>query len=198
MSRFLRTHGCAILVVKATIAMIAMFIALSGVAFGQTNNTRFAADAVASDGAIRVPANFRTDYVMLGAWSVSGDVDTGGEVGLHIVYAPRRAVEAYRKTGAFPDGTVLVKELFNGKTEDLTTGRATSAGATAGYFVMVKDDKGRFPGHPLWGDGWGWSFFNADDPVRTTSTDYKVDCLGCHEPARASDLVYDYAYPVMK
>ena len=62
---------------------------------------------------------------------------------------------------------------------------------------MVKDTKGRFPNNPLWGDGWGWSFFNADDRARTVSTDYRADCLGCHEPARSTDLVYDYAYPVL-
>ena len=115
-----------------------------------------------------------------------------------MVYAPRRVVEVFRKTGAFPDGAVLVKELLNGKTEALTTGEATSATSTAGYFVMVKDAKGRFPGNPLWGDGWGWAFFNADDRARTVTEDYQAECLACHEPARPTDLVYDYAYPVLR
>ncbi len=172
--------------------------AVAGTAYSQMADKPYAKGVVDSDGAIRVPENFRTDYVMLGAWSVAGDADTGGGVGLHVVYAPRAAVDAYRRTGAFPDGTVLVKELFNGKTETLTTGEATSAASTAGYFIMVKDAKGRFPGNPLWGDGWGWSFFNADDKVRTVSTDYREDCLACHEPVRSTDLVYDYAYPVLK
>ena len=106
--------------------------AVAGTAFSQMADKPYAEGVVDSDGAIRVPDNFRTDYVMLGAWSVAGDADTGGGVGLHVVYAPRAAVDAYRRTGAFPDGTVLVKELFNGKTEALTTGEATSAASTAG------------------------------------------------------------------
>jgi len=63
---------------------------------------------------------------------------------------------------------------------------------------MVKDSQGRFPGNPLWGDGWGWSFFGADDRTKPVTTDYRADCLGCHEPARATDLIYSRAYPVLQ
>ena len=182
-----------------TAALLTLGVALAaGVTYGQMASKEYAEGIVSEDGSIRLPENFRTDYVMLGAWSVAGDVDTGGNIGLHVVYAPKHAVEGYRKTGKFPDGTVLVKELFNGKTESLTTGEATSAAATAGYFVMVKDDKGRFSGNPLWGDGWGWSFFEADNTRVATTKDYGKECLGCHVPARSTDLVYVEAYPVLK
>jgi len=148
-------------------------------------------------GVIKLPDSFRTDYEFLGAWAVSGDADTGGKIGQHIVYASPGTVKAYRATAKFPDGTVLVKELFNGKTEDLTTGSATSAAAVAGYFVMVKDAAGRNTG-PLWGDGWGWAFFGADNTSQTTTKDYQAECLTCHEPVRDRDLIYSYAYPVLK
>lgn len=190
-----KTIGTAVL-------LAALFIAVSGIlagrdAAGDTAPTPFAQGLVSKDGRIALPENYRRDYVMLGAWSVAGDADTGGEVGLHLVYAPKDTVAAYRATGAFPDGAVLVKELFSGRTESLTTGEATSAASAAGTFIMVKDETGRFPGNPLWGDGWGWSFFTADDNSRSVTTDYRNDCLGCHEPARASDLIYSYAYPVL-
>ncbi|WP_262693511.1 cytochrome P460 family protein [Kordiimonas aquimaris] len=162
------------------------------------SNKSFAGEAVSAEGHIRVPENFRTDYVLMGSWSVAGDADTGGEIGLHIVYAPKNAVTAYRETGAFPDETVIVKELFTGETEFLTTGEATRAKDLVGYFVMVKDDKNRFPDNPLWGEGWGWSFFEGKTPNKTISTDYKSDCLACHEPARETDFIYTNAYPVLK
>jgi hypothetical protein len=170
---------------------------LVGATYGDVAGKGYAKGVVAADGSIRVPDDFRTDYVMLGAGSVSGDGDTGGNIGLHVVYAPKWAVETYRKTGQFADGTVLVKELFKGTTEHLTTGRATGAAAEAGYFVMVKDDMGRYPESPLWGDGWGWSFFTADNKEATTTKDYKSECLGCHIPARSTDLVYVEGYPVL-
>ncbi|MEM7224400.1 MAG: cytochrome P460 family protein [Pseudomonadota bacterium] len=173
-------------------------LALTNGASGQMGQKTFAEGIVSEDGEIALPADFRTDYVLLGAWSVAGDADTGGEVGLHIVYAPKSAIAGYRATGRFPDGTVLVKELFTGATETLTTGEATRAHENAGYFVMVKDAQGRFPDNPLWGDGWGWAFFAAGDTAAPVTKDYVAECLACHEPARASDLVYVEAYPVLK
>ncbi len=181
-----------------TLVVFTGILVATGAAIAQMTDKSFARGVVSADGAIRLPSNFRTDYVMLGAWSVAGDADTGGAVGLHVVYAPRSAVEGYRKTGKFPDGTVLVKELFKGKTETLTTGEATSAAGPAGHFVMVKDTKGRFPGNPLWGDGWGWAFFKPGETTKTATKDYKGECLACHEPVRSTDLVYDYAYPILK
>jgi Cytochrome P460 len=77
-----------------------------------------------------------------------------------MVYALPGTIAAYRKDGHFPDGTVLVKEVFKTTTKDMTTGTVSSAGALAGWFVMVKDNVDRFPGNKLWGDGWGWSWFD--------------------------------------
>ena len=186
------------LAMRTSAALILAFALVVGATYGHVAGKEYAQGVVAADGSMHVPENFRTDYVMLGSWAVTGDADTGDSIGLHVVYAPKSAVEVYRRTGKFPDGTVLVKELFNGKTENLTTGKATSAASGAGYFVMVKDDKGRFPGNPLWGDGWGWSFFNADNTRRTITKDYRKECLGCHVPARSTDFVYVDAYPVLK
>lgn len=170
----------------------------AGAAHGQMADNPFVDGIVSGDGSIRLPEDFRTNFVMLGAWSVAGDADANGGIDLHVVYAPKNAVEGYRQSGAFPDGTVLVKELFTTKTESLTTGEATRAAGNAGHFVMVKDDAGRFPGNSLWGDGWGWSFFEAGDPARAVTEDYESECLGCHEPARPTDLVYVQGYPVLE
>ena len=78
----------------------------------------------------------------------------------------------------------------------MTTGTVSSAGTLAGWFVMVKDNVGRFPGNKLWGDGWGWSWFDATNPQKTTSTDY-YDCQSCHVLARQSDWIYTHGYPVL-
>ena len=54
--------------------------------------------------------------------------------------------------------------VLRGAPTDMTTGTVSSAGALAGGFVMAKDNVGRFPGNKLWGDGWGWSWFDAKPP----------------------------------
>jgi hypothetical protein len=151
--------------------------------------------AVVDDkGNLRVPADYRTTYQMLGNWAVAAD-DSPGSKELHVVYASPGTIAAYRRDGHFPDGTVLVKEVFHTTTVDMTTGTVSSAGTLAGWFVMVKDNVGRFPGNKLWGDGWGWSWFEATNPRNTTSTDYATDCQSCHVPARASDWIYTRGYP---
>jgi hypothetical protein len=80
--------------------------------------------------------------------------DGPGSKQLHVVYASTGTIDVYRKYGRFPDGAVLVKEVFDTTTNGMTTGTVSSAGTLAGWFVMVKDGAGRFPGNKLWGDGW--------------------------------------------
>ena len=70
----------------------------------------------------------------------------------------------------------------------MTTGTVSHAQTLKGWFVMVRDSKDSYPGNPLWGDGWGWSWFDAGDPVTTTSTNYESDCKSCHVPASNSGL----------
>ena len=154
------------------------------------------ATVVDDKGDLRVPADYRTAFQVLGSWAVAND-DGQGSKQLHIVYASPGTVAAYRKDGRFPDGAVLVKEVFKTDTQNTTTGVVSRAGTLAGWFVMVKDDVGRFSGNKLWGDGWGWTWFDAANPQKTTSTDYMTDCQSCHLPARQSGWIYTQGYPVL-
>lgn len=90
-----------------------------------------------------------------------------------------------------------MKELLGTKTGDYTTGTAAHATDVSGWFVMVKDQNGRFDGNGLWGDGWGWAYFDADDRTTTTTEDYSAECLSCHVPAQETDWVYIEAYPAL-
>jgi cytochrome P460 len=160
-----------------------------------TKNQSNAAEAVVdANGNLRVPADYRTSYQFLGSWAIANDKAQGSK-GLHVVYASPGAIAAYRNEGRFPDGSVLVKEVYQTATETMTTGTVSHAQKLKGWFVMVKDSKNSHPGNNLWGDGWGWSWFDADNPSKTTSANYKVECLACHEPVRGTDLIYVDGYP---
>lgn len=180
---------------------LAGFSVMAARAYGQQIDTRpqfrgATAAIVDGKGNVRVPADFRNTYQMLGSWAVAAG-DRPGSKEMHVVYASPGAIAAYRKDKKFPDGAVLVKEVFKTTTEPMTTGTVSSAGTLAGWFVMVKDDVGRFPANKLWGDGWGWAWFEATDPRKTTSKDYRTDCQSCHMPARQSDWIYARGYPVL-
>ncbi len=148
---------------------------------------------VDESGNIRVPADYR-DWVHLGTWSLANNNEPGAG-GIHVVYTQKGVAEHYEKTGEFMDGAILVKELLGAQTESLSTGIASSAKDVSGYFVMVKDTKGRFADNPLWGDGWGWAYFEVADLIKTTSTNFKTDCLGCHVPVKENDWVFVQGYP---
>ena len=148
---------------------------------------------VDKSGNIRKPAEYRHRYEALGTYTV---VDPKGNE-MHVTYASPGTAEYYRKTGKYADGTVLVKEVFGTHHAQMTTGDAHWASGTKVWFVMIKDDRGRFPGNPLWGNGWGWALFKADAPDTQVATNFKKDCLGCHIPAQKTDWVYVKGYPVL-
>ena len=150
-------------------------------------------DLVDKTGNIRKPGGYRDGYQALGTYTV---IDPNGDQ-MHMTYASPGAAEYYRKTGKYADGTVLVKEVFGTDHARMTTGDAHWASGTKVWFVMIKDEKKRYPGNPLWGDGWGWALFKSDAPDKQVATDYKNDCLGCHVPAKATDWVYVQGYPVL-
>ena len=186
----------------------ALGVALAGLsvigavaAYGQIDTRshygRTTAAVVDDKGSLRVPADYRTTYEALGTWAVAKG-DGPGSKAMHVVYASPGTIAAYRKDGHFPDGTVLVKEVYEAATAPMTTGTVSHADTLKGWFVMVKDNVGRFPGSKLWGDGWGWSWFDAANEAKTTSKDFRTDCLGCHIPAKATDWIYTLGYPGLK
>lgn len=184
MRRFYKT---GVFVVAATLATFALLPATADEGFSPY---------VDAEGNISFPVGFRTSMLHLGSWYVP----EGGASGFHDVYTEKATVESFRKTGKFPDGATLVKELRASNAGTYTTGQNISY-ATDGvkqWFVMVKDEKGRFAGNPLWGDGWGWALYKPDAPSKNVAADYKTDCLGCHVPAKAKDWVYTEAYPTLQ
>jgi len=152
---------------------------------------------VGANGNLRVPADYRTSYQFLGSWAVADGAGKSPSQ-LHVVYASPGTIAAYLKDKRFPDDSVLVKEVFQTETGKMMTGTVSRAQTLKGWFVMVKDSKDTHPGNALWGDGWAWSWFDADNPSKTTSTNYKVDCLPCHVPARATDWIYVQGYPPLE
>jgi hypothetical protein len=178
----------------AAAIVIAALGPMQAISISSASQTQAAVDA---EGNLHVPPDYRTTYEALGSWAIAADEGRGSKE-LHVVLASPGSIEAYRKAGRFPDGTVLVKEVFKTATKEMTTGTVSHADELKGWFVMVKDSAGRHRGNALWGDGWGWSWFDAANPTKTTSTDYRLNCKSCHVPAQATDWIYVDGYPALK
>jgi len=185
------------------VMLAAIVLALrSSIVDGQSAQRMSRADdkpeaVVDAQGNLHVPSSYRANYEFLGAWAIAADKGVGSKE-VHNVYASPGAIAGYHTSRRFPDETVLVKEVYETSTAPMTTGTVSHARTLKGWFVMVKDSKNSHPGNLLWGDGWAWSWFDAGNPTKTTSTAYKKDCLPCHVPAQATDWVYTSGYPTLK
>ena len=169
--------------------------------------TQFAPNVDLKTGAIRVPDNYSL-WPTLGVWSLGKKGSNWGTKEYHIVYTQPETIKYYQRYKKYPDGAVLVKELMNTETMSMTTSPVVSHATTIkGWFVLVRDTQERFKESPLWGDGWGWSFFEADNPIKSVSKNYQEDCIGCHLPARdlapaeadySDKWTYSFGYPVLR
>lgn len=149
---------------------------------------------VNNQGEITLPEDFRLHWTHLGSWIVTDPKAPGH--GFHDVYTQREAAEAYRTSGVFPDGTVLVKEIRTIRSGPKTTGIAQWADQNAVWFVMVKDDKKRFQ-NSHWAEGWGWALYDAKNPGVNVSKGFGESCMGCHLPAKNTDWVFVEGYPTI-
>ncbi|GJL54930.1 MAG: hypothetical protein NPIRA02_20620 [Nitrospirales bacterium] len=190
--------------------LLALFVTMGilDVAFAEEKKP-FAPNVNMDTGAISVPEDYYL-WPTLGTWSHSKVDDEGAAVihEYHVVYTQPATIEYYKKKRRFPDGAVLVKELLHAESMSMTTGPVVGHGTTLkGFFVLVRDTKGRFKSSALWGDGWGWSLFNPDDLKKTVSKNYKIDCIPCHTPAldlaprnakKDDKWIYTLGYPVFR
>jgi len=159
--------------------------------------------AYTADGQLIQPVGYRN-------WTFIGSMVTpqglnNNKVGFpefHNVYVEAANLAAYRKTGVFPEGTVLVKELTlvrnpthpDGSTDE-ASGRGFFEGTLNGLDVTVKDSK-RFA------DTNNWGFFNFGHHAlpyeATAKVAPKAECAGCHIAGAAkTDLTWVQFYPML-
>jgi hypothetical protein len=82
-----RTVGLAV-AVSLVAGTVAAFAQISGAA---------PTGLVDAAGHLRVPADYRTLYQVLGTWAIAADSGRGSKE-VHAVYASQGAIDAYRKT----------------------------------------------------------------------------------------------------
>jgi len=121
----------------------------------------------------------------------------------HHVYIEEKNVAAYLKTGSFPEGTMIVKELtrvlnptFPDGSRTEPSGRGFFNGEYNGIDVSVKDSK-RFAKS----NGWGFFTFGHHPlPYEKTAAEAPVtECAGCHLANVAStDMTWIQFYPLLR
>ncbi len=166
---------------------------------GDLSNSTFE-EWVDRNGNISLPTNYRINWTHIGSWIVQ-DKEAPG-YGFHDVYIQPEAARHFLKNRIFVDGTVLVKEVRAIHEGVKTTGPARWAGSINIWFVMIKDNKGRFKNNTHWANGWGWALFKAIDTqnissLSNVSKGFSQSCQACHQPAQNADWVFLEGYPTL-
>jgi hypothetical protein len=156
------------------------------------------------DGKVRLPTGFRS-WVFVGAPLTPNGLNQG-EAGFpeyHHVYVEKKNVDAYLKTGSFPEGTVIVKELtrvlsptFPDGSREEPSGRGFFNGEYNGIDMTVKDSK-RFAKT----NGWGFFTFGHHPlPYDKFAGEASVaQCAGCHIANVAkTDMTWVQFYPLLR
>ena len=156
-----------------------------------------------SQGRLKLPVGYR-NWVYLGAPLTPNGLN-GGNAGFpeyHNVYVEEKNLDAYLKTGSFPEGTVLVKELtrvldptFPDGSRTEASGRGYFNGVFNGIDESVKDSK-RFAKT----NGWGYfTFGHHPEPYEKVSEERPAtECASCHIANVAkTDMTWVQFYPIL-
>jgi len=154
-------------------------------------------------GELLLPEGYR-QWIFIGAPLTPHGLNNGkaGFPEFHHVYVNPDAFAVYRQTGAFPEGTVIVKELVLLQKGDYPdgsklapSGRGYFGGQFNGMDVMVKDSQ-RYPS----ANGWGFFNFGHHAPPYMASAKAAApeSCSSCHVTNAGKEMVFKSFYPVLQ
>ncbi len=113
----------------------------------------------------------------------------------HNVYIHPSDFDHYKRTGKFPDGTVMVKELVLIGSKAAVSGIGFFMGEFTGLEATVKDSE-RFGDEP---GNWAYFSFGHSYPLADSAAAFPAAaCNACHEASAADDFVFTQYYPVLR
>ena len=184
----------------ATGVIVAAVLAQSLSSSSAQNRPRYLPEYTAS-GDLILPKDFH-EWVYVGS-PLTPNALNGGQAGFpeyHNVYIEPGSYEIYKRTNAFPEGTILFKELqltlpaqnLDGSRAE-PSGRGYFPGAFNGADVTVKDSK-RYAAS----GGWGYYNFNHHEPkAPTAKVKQRDECAYCHIASAKKDDVWTQFYPLL-
>src|SRR6266542_850752 len=192
--------------VRIALTMVALIGAAAAMVSSEPAATEMQQSSAvfAADGKLKLPTGYRR-WIFIGAPLTPNALNNGNAAfpEYHHVYVEARNLDAYLKTGSFPEGTVIVKELtrvlnptFPDGSRTEPSGRGYFNGEYNGMDVTVKDSK-RFA------DTNNWGFFNFGHhawPLEESAKEASAsECAGCHIANVAqTDMTWIQFYPLLR
>ena len=113
----------------------------------------------------------------------------------HNVYIHPSDFDHWKRTGRFPDGTVIVKELVTVGATQATSGKGYFMGEYIGLETTTKDSV-RFADEP---GNWAYFSFGHSYPLADSAAPFPAAaCNACHATSAADDFVFTQYYPVLR
>jgi hypothetical protein len=111
----------------------------------------------------------------------------------HNIFIQRQAAAEFRKTGQFPDGTMLVMEVVRPGSDSPPNKQGVYQDKFVGIEVAVKDSK-RFP------EKWAYfKLFGKDgEPLDQAKAFPRSSCWSCHNEHGKADNVFVQFYPALR
>jgi Cytochrome P460 len=154
------------------------------------------------DGSLVLPKNWRS-WVFVGAPLTPNALNNGKASfpEFHNVYIEPGSYAIYKRTGVFPEGTILFKELqltlppfeFPDGSRTEPSGRGYFGGKFNGADVGVKDSK-------RYADTGGWGYYNFhhyEPKAASAKLRPKDECASCHMANAKKDDVWTQFYPLL-
>ncbi len=144
-----------------------------------------------SQGHLRMPIDYR-EWVFLSSGFDMSYNQLASVPNSHLfsnVFAPRAAYESFKRTGIWPDKTILILEIRGGSGRgSITAAGQFQTGQVVALEAHVKDID-RFEG--------GWGFFSFDNGAAAERIAYDADCYACHQANAAVDTTFVQFYPTL-
>lgn len=168
-------------------------LALASAAAPAPSGTTLSASApFTADGRLKPPVDYREWIFLTSGLDMSYRKDSGADHSMFDnVFVEPQAYRAFIQTGAWPEGTLLVKEGRSASEKgSINQGGKFQSGEAMGFEVHVKDSK-RFA------DGWGFFFFDSVRSGPTQAIPAAAPCYSCHRQHGAVDSTFVQFYPTL-
>lgn len=188
---------------RRIVSSLSLVLALSTTTLAFADATPSWGPKWTDSGELIMPKNFHK-WVFLGSPITPNGLNGGNAPfpEFHNVYIQPQAFDIYQKTGEFPEGTIMLKELqltIKGTEPDGSrvepSGRGYFPDELHGIDISVKDTK-RFK------DTNGWGYFNfghhAPPYAKTAKAQDKSNCAACHIENAHKDMVYTKFYRILE
>ncbi len=183
--------------IRSRLAVLALFASLFGAVLLVAPGPAAPNLASLNDkGELERPRGYR-EWVYIGTPLTPNDMNNGQAAfpEFHNVYIEPASYAHYKKSGEFPDGTIIVKELVSVGSKAAVSGAGYFMGEFLGLEATVKS-KQHFPDEP---NNWAYFSFGKRPNLAATATAFPTDkCAACHQAAAAQDMVFTQYYPVLR